>query len=163
MFEDYWAIRQQFGDVSKVPTSVFFYGLKPGEETIIEIARGKSVIVRLESVGTLNEEGCRTIFFTLNGQTRNLQVRDQSVEVTKISNAKADKANPRQMGAPLQGMLSKVLVKPGQAVTKNTPLFVIEAMKMETTITAPQDLTVAALALPEGSRVQADDLVITLE
>ena len=162
VFEEYWAHRLQFGDVSKVPTSVFFYGLKPGEETIIEIAKGKSVIVRVESVGTLNEEGCRTIFFTLNGQTRNLQVRDQSVQVTKVSNAKADKANPGHMGAPLQGMLSKVLVKPGQAAPKNTPLFVIEAMKMETTITAPHDVVVANITLPEGSRVAADDLVLTL-
>ena len=162
VFEEYWAFRLKFGNVSKVPTSTFFYGLKSGEETIIEIARGKSVIVRLESVGAINEEGCRTIFFTLNGQTRNIQVRDQSVEVTKISNAKADKANPRQLGAPLQGMLSKVLVKPGQAAPKNTPLFVIEAMKMETTITAPQDLTVAEVILPEGSRVAADDLVLIL-
>ena len=162
VFDEYWAFRQKFGNVSKVPTSVFFYGLKPGEETIIEIAPGKSVIVRLESVGTINEDGCRTIFFTLNGQTRNVQVRDLSVEVTKISNAKADKANPNQMGAPLQGMLSKVLVKPGQAAPKNTPLFVIEAMKMETTITAPKDLTVGEVILAEGSRVQADDLVLTL-
>jgi pyruvate carboxylase len=118
--------------------------------------------VRVESVGTLNEEGCRTIFFTLNGQTRNLQVRDQSVAVTKVSNAKADKANPHQVGAPLQGMLSKVLVKPGQAAAKNTPLFVIEAMKMETTITAPHDVVVDSIVLAEGSRVQADDLVLTL-
>ena len=163
VFDEYWAHRLKFGNVSKMPTSVFFYGLKPGEETIIEIARGKSVIVRLESVGTLNEEAMRTIFFTLNGQTRNLQVRDLSVAVTKISNAKADKANPRQMGAPLQGMLSKVLVKAGQAAPKNTPLFVIEAMKMETTITAPHDLKVADVVLAEGSRVAADDLVLTVD
>ncbi|SFP97002.1 pyruvate carboxylase [Hymenobacter arizonensis] len=162
VFDEYWAHRIKYGDVSKAPTSVFFYGLQPGEETIIEIAKGKSVIVRLESVGTLNEEGCRTIFFTLNGQTRNLQVRDQSVAVTKISNAKADKANPRQVGAPLQGMLSKVLVKPGQKAAKNTPLFVIEAMKMETTITAPKDIVVDSITLTEGSRVSADDLVLTL-
>jgi pyruvate carboxylase len=104
-----------------MPTSVFFYGLKPGEETIIEIARGKSVIVGLQSVGPMNEDGCRTIFFSLNGQTRNLQVRDQSVAVTKISNAKADKGNPRHVGAPLQGMLSKVLVKAGTARAAQTP------------------------------------------
>ncbi|WP_035568046.1 pyruvate carboxylase [Hymenobacter sp. IS2118] len=162
VFEEYWAHRVKYGNVSKAPTSVFFYGLKPGEETIIEIAKGKSVIVGLESVGTLNEDGCRTIFFTLNGQTRNLQVRDQSVTSTKISNAKADKANPRQVGAPLQGMLSKILVKPGQKATKNTPLFVIEAMKMETTITAPKDVVIESITLTEGSRVGADDLVLTL-
>jgi pyruvate carboxylase len=60
-------------------------------------------------------------------------------------------------------MLSKVLVQPGQQVTKNTPLFVIEAMKMETTITAPQDVTIEAVSLPEGTRVQADDLVLTMK
>jgi len=162
VFEGYWSHLQQYGDVSQIPTSVFFYGLKPGEETIINIAQGKSVIVRLQSVGPLNEEGCRTVFFSLNGQTRNLEVRDNSVEVTKISNPKADKGNPRHVGAPLQGLLSKVLVKPGQAVSRNTPLFVIEAMKMETTITAPQDLTIEALKLNEGTRVGADDLVLTL-
>jgi len=161
VFEDYWKFRQQFGEVSQIPTKVFFYGLEEGEETLIEIARGKSVIVRLQSVGHVNEEGCRTVFFTLNGQTRNLDVRDNSVAVTKASNAKADKANPQHVAAPLQGMLSKVLVQPGQQVTKNTPLFVIEAMKMETTITAPQDLTIDTVSLAEGTRVQADDLVLT--
>ena len=90
-------------------------------------------------------------------------MRDHAVAVTKVSNAKADKANPLQVGAPLQGMLSKVLVKSGQAAPKNTPLFAIEAMKMETTNTAPQDVVVASITLAEGSRVQADDLVLTLE
>lgn len=161
VFEDYWKFRQQFGEVSQIPTSVFFYGLRAGEETLIEIARGKSVIVRLQSVGHVNEEGYRTVFFTLNGQTRNLDVRDNSVAVTKASNVKADKAIPQHIAAPLQGMLSKVLVQPGQQVTRNTPLFVIEAMKMETTVTAPQDLTVDAVSLTEGTRVQVDDLVLT--
>jgi pyruvate carboxylase len=34
---------------------------------------------------------------------------------------------------------------------------------METTITAPDDLTVASITLGEGTRVQADDLVLTVE
>jgi pyruvate carboxylase len=163
VFEDYWKFRVQYGDVSRIPTPVFFFGLKEGEETIIELAKGKTIIIRLQSIGPVNEEGMRTVFFTLNGQTRNLEVRDQRVEVKTVHNQKADRANPKQIGAPLQGLLSKVLVQPGQQVTKNTPLFVIEAMKMETTITAPQDLTVGSLALGEGTRVQADDLVVTVE
>ncbi|AYA36747.1 pyruvate carboxylase [Hymenobacter oligotrophus] len=162
VFEQYWKHLQQYGDVSVVPTRVFFYGLKPGEETIIDIARGKSIIVRLQSVGTVNDDGCRTIFFTLNGQTRNLEIRDRSVEVKTVSNPKADKANPRQIGAPLQGLLSKVLVESGQKVKRNTPLFIIEAMKMETTITAPNDASVHLVNLNEGTLVNADDLVLTL-
>ena len=163
VFADYWKFRLQYGDVSRIPTPVFFFGLKEGEETIIELAKGKTIIIRLQSIGPVNAEGMRTVFFTLNGQTRNLEVRDQNVEVKTIHNQKADRANPKQIAAPLQGLLSKVLVQPGQQVAKNTPLFVIEAMKMETTITAPQDLTVGSLALAEGARVMADDLVVTVE
>jgi pyruvate carboxylase len=162
VFDEYWKFRLNYGDVSRIQTPVFFFGLKEGEETIIEIARGKSIIIRLQSIGPVNEEGMRTVFFTLNGQTRNLEVRDQHVEVKTVHNAKADRSNPKQVAAPLQGMLSKVLVAPGQQVAKNTPLFVIEAMKMETTITAPDDLTVGTVALGAGARVQADDLVLTL-
>ncbi|KAA9339404.1 pyruvate carboxylase [Hymenobacter busanensis] len=162
VFEQYWAHQQQFGDVSVVPTRVFFYGLRPGEETIIDIARGKSIIVKLRSVGPVNDDGCRTIFFSLNGQTRNLEVRDRSVEVKTVSNPKADKANAKQIGAPLQGLLSKVLVENGQKVKRNAPLFIIEAMKMETTITAAQDGSVQAVNLGEGTLVNADDLVLTL-
>ncbi|QKG57118.1 pyruvate carboxylase [Hymenobacter sp. BRD128] len=162
VFDEYWKFRLEYGDVSRIQTPVFFFGLKEGEETIIEIARGKSIIIRLQSIGPVNEEGMRTVFFTLNGQTRNLEVRDQHVEVKTVHNQKADRANSKQVAAPLQGLLSKVLVAPGQQVAKNTPLFVIEAMKMETTITAPDDLTVGTVALAAGTRVQADDLVLTL-
>ncbi|GAB3824283.1 pyruvate carboxylase [Hymenobacter jeollabukensis] len=162
VFEQYWSHLQQYGDVSVVPTRVFFYGLRPGEETIIDIARGKSIIVRLQSIGQVNDDGCRTIFFTLNGQTRNLEIRDKSVEVKTVSNPKADKSKTGQIGAPLQGLLSKVLVANGQKVKRNTPLFIIEAMKMETTITAPADALVQAVNLSEGTLVNADDLVLTL-
>ncbi|UYZ64592.1 pyruvate carboxylase [Hymenobacter weizhouensis] len=162
VFEQYWQHQQQYGEVSIIPTPVFYYGLQLGEETIIDIARGKSIIVGLQSIGPVNEDGNRTIFFSLNGQTRNLEVRDTSVEVKRVQHPKADRANPRQLGAPLQGLLSRVLVKDGEAVRKNAPLFIIEAMKMETTITAPDDATIQVVNLPEGTLVNADDLVLTL-
>ena len=59
VFEDYWKFRMSYGDVSRIQTPVFFFGLKEGEETIIEIARGKSIIIRLQSIGPVNEEGMR--------------------------------------------------------------------------------------------------------
>jgi pyruvate carboxylase len=162
VFEQYWAHLVQYGEAGIVPTPVFYYGLQPGDETIIDIARGKSIIVSLQSIGMVNEDGNRTIFFNLNGQTRKVEVRDLSVEVKRVQNQKADKVNPKQVGAPLQGLLSKVLVKDGEQVKRNAPLFIIEAMKMETTITAPDDTTVQSLHLPEGTLVNADDLVLTL-
>jgi pyruvate carboxylase len=62
----------------------------------------------------------------------------------------------------LQGLLSKILVEKEQPIKKNTPLFIIEAMKMETTRTATADTMISAIHLAEGSLVNTDDLVLTL-
>jgi pyruvate carboxylase len=132
------------------------------EETIIDLAPGKSIIVKLLSVGPSNEGGMRTVFFKVNGQTRNIEVQDRSLNIKKEENQKIESGNSKHLGAPLQGLLSKVFVKKGQAVKKNEPLFVIEAMKMETTVTAPFDLEVKNVSLKEGTRVVADDLVVIL-
>ena len=162
VYEAYHKHYEQYGNVSKIPTRLFFYGMQPGEEAIIDIARGKSIVIKYQSLGPVDEDGMRTVFFKLNGQTRNIEVRDKSVKVERVQHQKVDKANPKHIGAPLQGLLSKVLVEKEQTVKKNTPLFVIEAMKMETTITASEDTQISAIHLPEGSLVNTDDLVLTL-
>ncbi|TPE46186.1 pyruvate carboxylase [Pontibacter mangrovi] len=162
VYEAYRKHLELYGDVSKIPTRLFFYGLQPGEEAIIDIARGKSIVVKYQSLGHVDEDGMRTVFFKLNGQSRNIDVRDTSVKVERVEHQKVEKENPNHVGAPLQGLLSKVLVEKGQKVKRNMPLFIIEAMKMETTITALKDAEVASLVLPEGELVHADDLVLTL-
>ncbi|HCK21339.1 MAG TPA: hypothetical protein DHW15_04025, partial [Bacteroidetes bacterium] len=63
----------------------------------------------------------------------------------------------------LQGRLSLILVKKGQEIKKNDPLFVIEAMKMETTINANEAAVVKQIHIKEGSMVASDDLIITME
>jgi pyruvate carboxylase len=162
VFEEYWSFRQQFGDVSVVPTPIFFSGMKPGEDTTIEIARGKTLLIRLLSITPVDEKGNSTVFFKLNGQTRAVELRDRSVKVKHVENRKADKSDKRQIGAPLQGMLSKLLVAKDEQVTKNQPLFVIEAMKMETTITAAGDGKITHLELQAGALVNTQDLVLEL-
>jgi pyruvate carboxylase len=104
----------------------------------------------------------RTVFFKVNGQTRNIEVRDESIKIEKVEHVKIEPGNPKQIGVPLQGLLSKILVKKGQKVKKNEPLFVIEAMKMETTITAHAASEVKSIHLKDGTMVGSDDLVISL-
>ncbi|MEQ9591702.1 MAG: biotin/lipoyl-containing protein, partial [Cyclobacteriaceae bacterium] len=162
VFEDMIKKQIEFGDVLRIPTLNFFYGMKLHEETIVEIGEGKKIIVELLSVGTVNEEGVRTVFFKVNGQTRNIDVQDRSVKIDKVENQKVEQGNAKQIGVPLQGLLSKVLVKKGQKVKKNEPLFVIEAMKMETTITASEASEVKVVHLKEGAMVGTDDLVLTM-
>ncbi len=163
VFEDYYSYKQEFGDLSKIPTRNFFYGMEPREETFVHIGEGKDIIVRLLSVSGADEHGMRMVFFRLNGQTRNIEVQDKSLNIKKADNPKADKNDPNQVGAPLQGLLSKIFVTEGQEVAKNQPMFVIEAMKMETTITSPIETKVKKIHLKEGTLVNADDWVITLE
>jgi len=91
-----------------------------------------------------------------------VEIVDRSLKIVKHENAKVDKNNPQHIGAPLQGLLSKIFVKTGQSVQKNEPLFVIEAMKMETTITATTFVTVKDLHLKEGTFVNSDDLVMSV-
>jgi pyruvate carboxylase len=162
VFEDYIKGFRLYGDVSTLPTKYFLYGMREGQDTTVEISKGKTLLIRLLSIGRVDEKGNRTVFFKLNGQTRNVDVRDRSIKVTQKENKKIDKANENQIGAPLQGMLSKVLVKKGDAVKKNQQLFVIEAMKMETIITASHDGSIASIELGPGTLVNTNDLVLEM-
>ena len=136
--------------------------MKENEEVFVEIAKGKTIIVKLLSVGPANEEGFRTLFFSVNGQARNIEVKDTSLGIEVIENIKADNSDPKQIASPLQGLLSKVFVEKGQKVKKNDPLFVIEAMKMETTITATEDSQIGSIVLDSGALVNAEDLILYL-
>lgn len=160
VFQEYYDRREKYGDVWSIPTLPFFYGLKPNEEILIEIAIGKNIIVKFLYAGKPNEDGITTVAFELNGQTRRIGVKDNSVKVEKEVHEKV-KADG-QVGAPLQGKLSSILVKEGEEVNKNTPLFIIEAMKMESTVTAPRKGMVSRIALQENTMVEQDDLIVEL-
>jgi pyruvate carboxylase len=161
VYEEYYANQQLYGDVSKVPTLAFLYGLKQNEEIMINIDEGKDILVRLLYVSEPDELGICSVSFDLNGQTRRLRVKNNAVAVTKSSNAKASASG--DIGAPLQGKLSRILVKQGDVVKKNTPLFVIEAMKMESIVSATGDGVVSRILLTEGVVLEQDDLVLCLE
>ncbi|NJY63431.1 pyruvate carboxylase [Salinimicrobium sp. CDJ15-81-2] len=163
VFTDAYNHHLEFGSVINVPTKNFFYGMEPGEEIIVELDRGKTLLIEFLSRGETDEDGMSRIFFKVNGQTRAVEVKDKSVKVEKVVHQKVDKNDKKQIGAPLQGALSNIQVEVGQKVEKNQPLFVIEAMKMETTITANGSGEIDKIVLKEGEMVYADDLVIVLK
>jgi pyruvate carboxylase len=161
VFESYYLHNEQFGDVTNIPTPAFFYGLKYNEEILVKIASGKSIIVKMLYCSQPDDLGMRTVWFELNGQTRRVQIKDNSVQAAKPVHKKADR--DKEVGAPLQGKLGSILVKVGQEVKENTPLFVIEAMKMETTIASNYAGKIKAIYLSEGEMVEQDDLILELE
>jgi pyruvate carboxylase len=158
VFDEFYTFRKHFGDVSYLPTPSFYYPMKPNEEILITIEPGKSLLVRFMYMSEPNEDGMRDVFFKINGQTRSVAIRDRTIKVSKVEHYKAK--TEKEIGAPLQGKLVKVLVKEGEKVAKNQALFVIEAMKMESTITAPATGTVSKVYLTEGVMVEQDDCVV---
>ena len=160
VFDEFYNFQKYFGDVSYLPTPAFYYPMKANEEILITIEPGKSLLVRFMYMSEANEDGIRDVFFKINGQTRSVQVRDRTIKVTKVEHYKAK--TEKEIGAPLQGKLVKVMVKEGEKVSKNQPLFVIEAMKMESTITAPASGNISRVYLQEGIMVEQDDCVVSL-
>jgi pyruvate carboxylase len=154
--------REQFSDTSVVPTPVFFYGLEPGQETTLEIEAGKTLIVKLVTIGKLQPDGTRDLYFELNGEGRNVTVRDQAAASGGLARLKADKGNATHVGAPMPGTVVKVNVKPGDQIRAGAVLLVTEAMKMETNIKARADCTVAEVKCKEGDKVEKEDLILVL-
>ena len=152
----------QFGDTSKIPTPQFFYGLQPGEETSIEIERGKTLFVKYLTTGEVREDGTRTVFFELNGQPRAVTVADRTVAATVKRHPKANPDDASHVAAPMPGKVSAVAVRSGQAVKAGERLVSIEAMKMETAIYSPRDARVSEIFVEPGTVVESRDLLLTL-
>ncbi|NJA88264.1 pyruvate carboxylase [Rhodocyclus tenuis] len=162
VFADFAEHQRHFGDVSLVPTPLFFYGMSAREEVTIEIDPGKALIVRLIGRTEPDEDGMVKLFFELNGQPRTVRVPKKGAVVSSHTAPKAEAGNPNHVAAPMPGMVGTVLVKAGQSVSKGSPLLSIEAMKMETMITAERDATVVRVHVASGSRIEAKDLLVEL-
>lgn len=163
VFEQYIDAVNAFGDVSVLDTPTFFYGLKLGEEIEVEIEKGKTLIVKLVSIGEPQHDGTRIIYFELNGQSRELVIQDLTVEVDGSIALKADPSNPNQIGATMPGTVLKVVVNKGSTVKRGEHLLITEAMKMETTVQAPKDGIVKEIYAKAGDAISTGDLLIELE
>lgn len=162
VFLKYDKFRQTYSDVSVLPTPAFFYGLKSGEEITVEIEPGKTLIIKFLTAGDPHPDGTRTLFFELNGQPREVTVRDKALRVTERQHPKADPTDPGQVGAPTAGMVSSIAVQANHTVERGAKLLTLEAMKMQSNIYAPVAGRVAKLLVSAGQNVEAKDLLLTI-
>lgn len=65
-----------------------------------------------------------------------------------------------ELKAPMPGLVLNILVRPGDAVKKNDPVLVLEAMKMENVIKAPGDAVVAQVHAVQGKAVEKGQLLL---
>ena len=162
VFADFSKHLTQYSDVSAVPTGAFFYGLRRGEEISVEIESGKALVIRLVQVSEPDKDGRRTVSFELNGMTREAFITDKKVTPQTKTRPKADLADPLQIGAPIPGLVASIAVSVGQKVVKGDKLLMMEAMKMQTTVTAPADGVIAELLCALGETVESKDLLVKL-
>ena len=163
VFQDFVTHVAQFADISMLPTPFFLYGQQPGEEVAIDIEPGKTLIVKLLTVGEPHPDGTRTVFFELNGQPRSVSVADKSLKGEIARRPKANPGDPKQVAAPMPGLVVTVPIKAGDSVKKGQKLLSLEAMKMETTLYAESDCRIADVLVKPGTPVEAGELVVQLE
>ncbi|MEP0235659.1 pyruvate carboxylase [Roseibium sp.] len=164
VFLDFDKAQQQYGPTSVLPTPVYFYGLEAGDEILIELEPGKTLVVRCQAIGETNEDGEKKVFFELNGQPRIIKVPDRAHGAAGAgAKRKAEDDNESHLGAPMPGVISTVAVKAGQNVSAGDVLLSIEAMKMETALHAEKDGVVAEILVSPGAQIDAKDLLIVFE
>ncbi|MEG0293325.1 pyruvate carboxylase [Enterococcus sp.] len=163
VFLTYRKTYDMFADVKVLDTPTFFYGMRLGERVNVEIEKGKVLIIRLDDIGEPDLEGNRTLFFNLNGQRREIIVKDSSIKSTIQAKQKVEPTNKEHYGATMSGSVLEVSVKKGDKVKRGDTLLVTEAMKMETTIQARFDGIVELIYVSAGEPIESGDLLIEVK
>ncbi|MCL2634079.1 MAG: pyruvate carboxylase [Oscillospiraceae bacterium] len=162
VFESFLARRKEYGEICRMASHIYFMGMSRNEATEISIKDGKTLMVKFIGVGEENDDGTRTMQFELNGVRRDVAVADKTVQAASSQVTYANLDDPKHVGSSIPGAVSKVHVKIGDKVVKNQPLFIIEAMKMETSVVALSDGVISGVLVKEGQLVKAGELLATI-
>ncbi|MFP5415603.1 MAG: pyruvate carboxylase [Actinomycetes bacterium] len=152
---------EMYSDLSVLTTRQYLHGLEPGLEHEVPIERGKTLLMSLQAIGDADERGLRPVLATINGQMRQVMVRDGSVQSSVVA---AERANPNEKGqvpAPFSGVVT-LTVGVGDEVAVGDQVATIEAMKMEAAITSPVAGTVQRVALQHAQAVEGGDLLLVV-
>ena len=142
-------------------TRQFLHGLEPGIEHQVPIERGKTLLMSLQAIGEADERGLRPVMATVNGQVRQVLVRDLGVQSSVVAAERANPDDPGQVPAPFSGVVT-LTVAAGDTVAVGDQVATIEAMKMEASITSPVAGTVQRVALQQSQTVEGGDLLLVV-
>ena len=128
-----------------------------------ELDLEKLLVIKYLGLGEVDKEGMRTVSFELNGIRRDVQVPDEEAQKNIVKVPMADPEDKSQVGSSIPGAVSRLNVKVGDTVEKNQTLVTIEAMKMETAITARMSGTVSEILVKEGETVKGGQLILVIK
>ena len=162
VFEDFINFKKIYSDLSILPTPLFFNGPLVDQEYSLKIDEGKSLIVRYLTRGKTKPDGMCSVFFELNGQPRTIEVLDETFIKSNSGKIKADPNNINHIGSPLPGQVAQLFVVEDEKVIKGDKILVIEAMKMETVISAERSGMIKNIKINPGDNVDSKDLLFEI-
>ncbi|MGJ9404031.1 pyruvate carboxylase [Arthrobacter sp. KK5.5] len=158
---DYENSVAEYGDISTLHTRDYLYGLERNTEHVISLGKGVRLLATLQAISEPDEKGMRQVMCTLNGQMRNITVRDRNVESTVKAAEKADANQVGHIAAPFAGAVTAT-VSVGETIEAGATVATIEAMKMEASITSPVAGKVTRIAIDGTAQVQGGDLLLAV-
>jgi len=162
VFMKFAEFRKSYGDVAALPTAAYYYGLQQKEEISVHLEEGKTLFIRLINLTEPDQAGQQTAIFELNGYPRHATVTNKLLAKDVVTKAKADPADPMQVGAPMPGMVASIAVSVGQKVKEGETLLTLEAMKMFAAVSAPSAGTVSEIIVKVGESVESKDLLVRM-
>ena len=130
------------------------------------LLRGDGIVYSRHGSGTYLTEKRHRIandLSQLKSLSRMIAVPDPQAETSAEQVRLADPQDKAQVGAPMPGMVSRVLVKEGDVVEQNQVLLIIEAMKMETSVVTRMAGRVDKLLVAENTAVKAGELLAVIK
>ena len=101
-------------------------------------------------------------YVSINGRQYEIEVADQAEQVSAAERVQEKSGTENEICALMPGKILKILVKEGEPVSANQPLFIVESMKMDNELRAPRDGTVARLHVEAGDSVEGRYTLLTL-
>jgi len=161
VFSDWKDFQLVYGNVANLPTNLFLHPMKPGDESELKMEEGRSILVKMVSIGDADASGTRQVILELNGERWFVSVTDSSSAEASARREKAS-SDAGSVGAPMPGVVVDVKVKVGDSVAEGDQLITMSAMKMETAIPAPRSGVIQRITVNAGDKVDGNDLLASI-
>jgi len=103
----------------------------------------------------------KSLTIKLNNKTATIKIKDKfDLLLEKLGMNGQSSAQFESIAAPMPGLILEIKVKPGETVTKDQPVLILEAMKMENVLKSPGDGIVRKIVVSKGDSVEKNQLLI---
>lgn len=146
------------GEINNNPFELDVLNLSDNRYHIIQ--NDKSYTVEVLDKNTTTKQ----VKLKINGSVYEVQLKDKFDELLLSMGIDTTSAKKeKDLKAPMPGLVIDVMVKPGDEITENQPLLILEAMKMENVLKSTIDGTVKSVKIEKTNTVEKNQILIEFE